>query len=185
MIIVLVALLAAWLATLALTPLVRRIALRARGSSIAPTAAANCKNSPCRCWAAWRCCWAGGLGVAVLRIVDSARSACRPSRMPAVVSLTVLATIGILDDVYRLRARWKLLGQALAVLPIVLSGCQLATSVAGRLRTFDLGMLEHPGHRLLAGAGDQLRSICSTAWTAWRRSSARGIAVTLAAVGLA
>ncbi|HEY1785506.1 MAG TPA: MraY family glycosyltransferase, partial [Pirellulales bacterium] len=63
-----------------------------------------------------------------------------PAAMPhAAVTLAALSLVGICDDAYNLRARWKLLAQILATLPIALSGCGLS-QVACCGWTIDLGI---------------------------------------------
>ncbi len=80
--------------------------------------------------------------VAALRLVD-ANFILPGIALPTMVALAILASIGVLDDVFRLRARWKMMGQAIAVFPIVMAGCQLRLVELGGY-SFDLGMLSIP-----------------------------------------
>ena len=105
-------------------------------------ASANCKSSPSRSWAVSPCWRAGG---SEWRSSTSWNRPprCRAVALPAAFSLIALAVLGVLDDIYRLRARWKLLGQAVAVLPVVLSGCALQRIAVGGF-SVELGMLGVP-----------------------------------------
>jgi UDP-GlcNAc:undecaprenyl-phosphate/decaprenyl-phosphate GlcNAc-1-phosphate transferase len=173
------ALIAALTTTLALTPLVRWIAGRAAIVDC-PDGRRKLQKQPVPLLGGVAVLVGWWTGVAILRL--AVPGVVLPSvALPATVSLLLLATIGGLDDAFRLRARWKLLGQSLAVLPIVFSGCQLERLSLGD-HSLELGMLSAPATifwlilginslNLLDGM-DGMATVVST-----------GIALTLAAVG--
>jgi UDP-GlcNAc:undecaprenyl-phosphate GlcNAc-1-phosphate transferase len=132
---------AALLATLALTPAARRVALRARIVD-RPDGCRKLQKLPVPLLGGVAVLLGWGLGLAFALSVF-AHPVLPAVTLPALASLTALALIGIYDDVHRLRARWKLLGQCVAVLPIVLSGCQLQHLVCCGWQ-FDLGALSGP-----------------------------------------
>ncbi|HEX4145199.1 MAG TPA: MraY family glycosyltransferase [Pirellulales bacterium] len=132
---------AALLATLALTPAARRVALRARIVD-RPDGRRKLQELPVPLLGGVAVLLGWGLGLSFALSVF-AHPALPTVTVPALASLTALALIGICDDVHRLRARWKLLGQCLAVLPIVLSGCQLQRLICCGWQ-FDLGPLGAP-----------------------------------------
>jgi UDP-GlcNAc:undecaprenyl-phosphate GlcNAc-1-phosphate transferase len=59
-------------------------------------------------------------------------------------SSIVIATVGVLDDLYSLRARYKLLGQILASLILIIPGQLVIRQIAVFGWTVDLGLLEIP-----------------------------------------
>ncbi|HEY1785689.1 MAG TPA: MraY family glycosyltransferase, partial [Pirellulales bacterium] len=132
---------AALLATLALTPAARRVALRARIVD-RPDGCRKLQELPVPLLGGMAVLLGWGFGLSFALSVF-AHPALPAVTVPALASLTALALIGIYDDVHRLRARWKLLGQCLAVLPIVLSGCQLQRLVCCGWQ-FDLGQFSIP-----------------------------------------
>jgi UDP-GlcNAc:undecaprenyl-phosphate/decaprenyl-phosphate GlcNAc-1-phosphate transferase len=132
---------AALLATLALTPAARRFAVRARIVD-QPDGCRKLQELPVPLLGGVAVLLGWGLGLAFALSVF-AHPALPAVTLPALGSLAALALLGIFDDVHRLRARWKLLGQCLAVLPIVLSGCKLQHLVCCGWQ-FDLGQLSGP-----------------------------------------
>jgi len=132
---------AALLATLALTPAIRRVAVRTRIVD-RPDGCRKLQELPVPLLGGVAVLLGWGLGLAFALSVF-AHPTLPAVTLPALASLTALALIGIYDDVHRLRARWKLFGQCAAVLPIVLSGCQLQRLVCCGWN-FDLGPLGGP-----------------------------------------
>lgn len=133
----LTAFIAALAATLALTPLARRAALRLRIVDC-PDGRRKLQKLPVpllgglAVFAGW---W---LGLAVTAACGFPLQL--PAAMPqAAVTLAALSLVGICDDAFNLRARWKLLAQIVATLPIALAGCSLAqVACCGGL--IDLGL---------------------------------------------
>ncbi|HTU27106.1 MAG TPA: MraY family glycosyltransferase [Pirellulales bacterium] len=132
---------AALLATLALTPAARRVAMRARILDF-PDGRRKLQKLPVPYLGGVAVLLGWGSGL-LFALTVFAHPTLPSVTMPALASLMMLALIGICDDIHRLRARWKLLGQCLAVLPIVLSGCRLQHLVCCGY-AFDLGMLGGP-----------------------------------------
>ncbi len=137
----LLALVGAFVATLALTPLVRWIAARAEIID-APDGCRKLQKQAVPLLGGVAVLAGWWIGVAIFNLVDPAAKLPRAA-LPAAISLLLLAIMGVLDDVYRLRARWKLLGQAIAVFPIVMSGYSLERIALGSY-SVELGMLAAP-----------------------------------------
>ena len=132
---------AALIATLALTPAARRVAVRARIVD-RPDGCRKLQKLPVPLLGGVAVLLGWGLGLAFALSIF-AHPALPSVTLPALVSLAALALLGICDDVHRLRARWKLSGQCLAVLPIVLSGCRLQHLTCCGWQ-FDVGLLSGP-----------------------------------------
>lgn len=67
------------------------------------------------------------------------------SSLPAALALStgLLCLLGCYDDLHEMRARWKLLGQIAATLPILLAGCYVERIVMGGY-VVDLGWIGYP-----------------------------------------
>ena len=137
----LLALMGAFAATLALTPLVRWIASR-NAITDNPDGCRKLQKQPVPLLGGVAVLGGWWIGVAIFGLADPAATLPRAA-LPAAIALILLAIMGVLDDVYRLRARWKLLGQALAVLPIVMAGYSLDRIALGSY-SLELGVFAAP-----------------------------------------
>lgn len=137
MFVYLIAFFATLIATLALTPLAQAIALR-WGFVDCPDGRRKLQQRPVPLLGGLAVFGGWWLGLAITALAGFPLRL--PAAMPqAAVTLAVLALVGICDDTWNLRARWKLLAQVLATLPIALSGCGL-TQLACCGWTFNLGV---------------------------------------------
>jgi UDP-GlcNAc:undecaprenyl-phosphate/decaprenyl-phosphate GlcNAc-1-phosphate transferase len=127
---------AALAATLALTPVARLLALR-WGIVDNPDGKRKLQKQPVPLLGGIAVYGGWWLGLALMIALGL------PVRLPAgtpvaALTLAALSLVGVFDDAFNLKARWKLLGQILATLPIALSPSALSIITWGDA-TIDLG----------------------------------------------
>lgn len=131
----------AFAASLALTPLARHMAWKI-GAVSQPDGQRRLHLRP-------TALWGGGavyLGV-LLSVVASffLASHAMEDRLPAALGLSagMLCLLGFYDDLYDIRAGWKLLGQIVCTLPVLMAGCYVREfTLFGR--SVDVGLLGVP-----------------------------------------
>ncbi len=133
----LTALTTALVATLALTPVARRAALHLRIVD-RPDGQRKLQRQPVPLLGGLAVLAGWWLGLAATALCGFAVPL--PAALPqAAITLAALALVGLRDDICNLRARWKLLAQVAAAVPLALSGCGLAkVACCGGL--LDLGL---------------------------------------------
>ena len=133
----LIAFAAALIATLALTPMAQALAVRS-GIVDCPDGRRKLQQRPVPLLGGLAVFGGWWLGLAITALLGIPLR--WPAAMPqAALTLGALSLVGICDDAWSLRARWKLLAQIVATLPIALSGYGLG-QVACCGWTFDLGI---------------------------------------------
>lgn len=111
----------ALLASLMLTPLARTLAWRA-DAVCRPDGNRRLHRRPTPTWGGIAVCAAVGLSVAASFVANAWTDPLPPWLVPLAISTALLCLLGCYDDLCKLDARAKLLGQVVAVIPLVTEG---------------------------------------------------------------
>lgn len=133
-----IVLLLAFVGSLTLTPLARRLAWKF-GAVSEPDGKRKLHERPTALW--------GGGAVYLALVLSLVASVYlvtggAEQRLPAALALSagMLCLLGFFDDLYELRARWKLVGQIVSTLPVLAAGCYVQRLVVFGC-PFDVGLL--------------------------------------------